>query len=42
MVRVRVRDRVRAAVTTMNVYAHTDEKRNQDAVEKLRAAITSG
>ena len=30
------------AVTTMSVYAHSDDERKQDAVEKLRQAITSG
>ena len=29
------------AVTTMNVYAHSDDKRKQDAVERLRGAISS-
>jgi integrase len=29
-------------VITMTVYAHSDDKRKQDAVERLRGAITSG
>ena len=29
-------------VITMTVYAHTDEKRKQDAVERLREAIAPG
>jgi integrase len=29
-------------VITMTVYAHSDDKRKQDAVERLREAITSG
>lgn len=29
-------------VTTLNTYAHTDEARKADAVERLRKAITSG
>jgi integrase len=30
------------AVTTMNVYAHSNDERKQDAVERLREAIASG